>query len=202
VVDIIDGGASGTVNNSKNVEIALKFFIDEKKYSASKTIGIIAALMGESGPNLNTTAVNSKSKAYGIGQWLGKRAENQISVAKKLGKNKSDLKAQLEFIHLELTPNSGYTDPIAPKYFKSGQNKEETLAAMGTYERWSYPVCLAKGCGYGCAKDCGDGSVQYSRAYDVLVKEAKSKSSPDASFRDRIKYLADVKATWNKLYNP
>jgi hypothetical protein len=191
VVDIIDGGASGTVNNSKNVEIALKFFIDEKKYSASKAIGIIAALMGESGPNLNTTAVNSKSKAYGIGQWLGKRAENQISVAKKLGKNQSDLKAQLEFVHLELTPNSGYTDPIAPKYFKSGQNKEETLAAMATYERWSYPVKLFHANG-----------KSYNNVYPIILAEITEGKSSDSSLNIRIKYLANVKATWNKLYNP
>jgi hypothetical protein len=191
VVDIIDGGASGTVNNSKNVEIALKFFIDEKKYSASKAIGIIAALMGESGPNLNPTAVNSKSKAYGIAQWLGKRAENQILVAKKLGKNKSDLKAQLEFIHLELTPKSGYTDTIADDYILKANTKEEYLAAMATYERWSYPVKLF----YANGKN-------YNNVYPIILAEINKGNSPDSSLNKRIKYLADVKATWNKLYNP
>ena len=191
VEDIIDGGASGTVNNSKNVEIALKFFINEKKYSASKAIGIIAALMGESGPNLNPTAVNPKSKAYGLAQWLGNRAKNQILVAKNLGKNKSDLKAQLEFIHLELTPNSGYTDTIADNFFLKANTKEEYLAAMATYERWSYPVKLF----YANGKS-------YNNVYPIILAEINKGNSPDSSLNIRIKYLADVKATWNKLYNP
>ena len=190
-VNITGGGASGTVNNSKNVEIALKFFINEKKYSASKAIGIIAALMGESGTNLNPTAVNPKSKAYGIVQWLGKRAKNQILVAKNLGKPKSDLKAQLEFIHLELTPESGYTDSIADNFFLKANTKEEYLAAMATYERWSYPVKLFY------AND-----ESYQKVYNIILAEIDKGNSPDSSLNRRIKYLADVKATWNKLYNP
>ena len=191
VVDIVEGGASGTVNNSKNVEIALKFFINEKKYSASKAIGIIAALMGESGPNLNPTAVNPKSKAYGIVQWLGNRAKNQILVAKNLGKPKSDLKAQLEFTHLELTPNSGYTDTIADNFFLKANTKEEYLAAMATYERWGYPVKLF----YANGKS-------YNNVYPIILAEINKGNSPDSSLNIRIKYLADVKATWSKLYNP
>ena len=191
VVDIIDGGASGTVNNSENIKEALKFFINEKKYSASKAIGIIAALMGESGPNLNPTAVNPKSKAYGLAQWLGNRAKNQILVAKNLGKNKSDLKAQLEFIHLELTPNSGYTDTIADNFFLKANTKEEYLAAMATYERWSYPVKLF----YANGKS-------YNNVYPIILAEINKGNSPDSSLNIRIKYLADVKATWSKLYNP
>ena len=191
VVNIVDGGIGGTVNNSKNVEIALKFFINEKKYSASKAIGIIAALMGESGPNLNPTAVNPTSNAYGIAQWLGNRAKNQILVAKNLGKNKSDLKAQLEFIHLELTPNSGYTDTIADNFFLKANTKEEYLAAMATYERWSYPVKLF----YANGKS-------YNNVYPIILAEINKGNSPDSSLNIRIKYLADVKATWSKLYNP
>ena len=192
VEDIIDGGArnSGTVIGDKNIQVALKFFINEKKYSASKAIGIVAALMGES-HDLNPNAVNKKSKAYGIGQWLGNRRKKLAIVAKSLNKNDSDLLVQLEFIHLELTPESGYTDSIADNFFLKANTKEEYLAAMATYERWGYPVKLF----YANGKS-------YNNVYPIILAEINKGNSPDRSLNDRIKYLADVKATWNKLYNP
>jgi hypothetical protein len=191
-----DGGiANGIViitgNNPKD---ALVYFIKENNYPVHKAIGAVAAMMGESGVNLNPQALNDSSGAYGIAQWLGDR----LSGLKKLP-NYNTFKTQIQYLYTELDPTNSNVDSIAKPFIAQATTKEEMLAAMATFERWSYPVCLAKGCGYGCAKDCGDGSVQYSRAYGVLVKEAKSKSSPDESYRKRIEYLGAVQKLYDEL---
>ena len=62
---------------------------------------------------------------------------------------------------------------------------------MATYERWSYPVKLF----YANGKS-------YNNVYPIILAEINKGNSPDSSLNIRIKYLADVKATWSKLYNP
>jgi LAS superfamily LD-carboxypeptidase LdcB len=187
----LGGNVNITGNNPKD---ALVYFIKEKKYPPYKAIGAIAAIMGESGVNLNPEVVNKSSGAYGIAQWLGKRLDD----LKKLP-NYNTFKTQIQYLYSELDPTNPNVDTIAKPFIIKAKSKEEMLAAMATFERWSYPVCLAKGCGYGCTKNCGDGSVKYDRVYEVLVKEAKSKNSPDESFRKRIGYLAAVQRLYDEL---
>ena len=190
-----DGGISDNVKISgDNPKDGLIYLIKDKKYPAHKAIGAIAAMMGESGVNLNPLAENKSSGAYGIAQWLGSR----LTDLKKLP-NYNTFATQIQYLYTELDPTSSNVDTIAKPFITKASTKEEMLAAMATFERWSYPVCLAKGCQYGCKKDCGDGAVKYSRAYDVLVKEAKSKSSPDTSFKDRIGYLSAVQKLYDEL---
>jgi hypothetical protein len=77
-----------------NVEKALRFFIDQKAYPKWKAAGIVAAIMGESGGQLNPLAVNPTSNAFGIAQWLGKRRTNLKIVA---GTGENTLEGQLAF---------------------------------------------------------------------------------------------------------
>lgn len=181
------GGSSSSFTGSKtNIQKALKFFIINKGVAAPKAIGIIAAIMGESGPYLNPNAKNSTSGAYGIAQWLGKRKQNLQTVATQLGKTENSFEAQLEFLYRELTPGTGYTDSIADGYILKSVSKEETLAAMTIFERWGYIVGLYKNLG------------GYSKVYDKVLQEIKSGKSPDKSLQDRINYLAVVKDEWEK----
>lgn len=82
-------------NTSGNQKIAYDFFVS-KGLKPHQAAGIVGNLMGES--NLNYTAVNPTSKAYGIAQWLGDRKKKLFS---KYG-NKPTLEQQLEFVWEEL----------------------------------------------------------------------------------------------------
>ena len=178
-----DGG-SNSGGDKTNVKKALKYLIINKNIESPKAIGIIAAIMGESGPYLNPNALNSSSKAYGIAQWLGKRKNNLQKVAASLSQNQSSFLAQLEFLYRELTPGTGYTDTIADGYIKKSVSKEETLAAMTIFERWGYIVGLYKTLG------------GYDKVYERVLQEIKSGSSPDKSLQTRINYLAVVRDEW------
>jgi hypothetical protein len=189
----------GNVNiTGDNPKDALIYLIKDRKFPSFKAIGAIAAMMGESGVNLNPKAQNIKPDgslgAYGIAQWLGDR----LTDLKKLS-NYDTFEVQIKYLFSELDPTSPNVDGIAKPFIIKATTAEEMLAAMATFERWKYPACLAKGCEYGCDKKCGDGNVTYGRAYDILVKEVKAKNSPDESFRKRIGYLAAVQKLYNEL---
>ena len=169
-----------------NVEKALRFFIDQKAYPKWKAAGIVAARMGESGGQLNPLAVNPKSNAFGIAQWLGNRRTNLKTVA---GANDNTLEGQLAFLYAELQPGSGYTDTIADNFIAKATNADEMLAAMATFERWSYPVDLFYA-----------NNESYQKVYEIMKNEAATKTSPDGSFRSRIAYLIQVKDLIKKLY--
>ena len=92
--------AETTTYNAKqdlkgNQKKAMKFF-QSKGLSAHHAAGIVGNLMGES--NLNHTAVNKSSGAYGIAQWLGNRKKKLFS---KYGNNPT-FEQQLEFVWEEL----------------------------------------------------------------------------------------------------
>ena len=169
-----------------NVEKALRFFIDQKAYPKWKAAGIVAAIMGESGGQLNPLAVNPTSNAFGIAQWLGKRRTNLKIVA---GTGENTLEGQLDFLYAELQPGSGYTDTIADNFIAKATNADEMLAAMATFERWSYPVDLFYA-----------NNKSYQTVYEIMKNEAVTKTSPDGSFKSRIAYLIQVKDLIKKLY--
>lgn len=88
---------------SGNKKRAMEFF-QSKGLLPYQAAGIVANLLGES--NLNHTAVNPHSKAYGIAQWLGPRKKQLFN---KYGKNPT-FEQQLEFVWEELnsTEKSAY----------------------------------------------------------------------------------------------
>ena len=168
-----------------NVEKALRFFIDNKGYPKWKAAGIVAALMGEAGINLDPQIVNPRSGAYGLAQWLGSRRTNLNTVA---GARANTLEGQLDFVYLELQPGTPYTDSLADNQIAQATNAEEMLAAMATFERWGYPVSLVSSLG------------NYQKVYELMKQEVINKSSPDRSFQDRIGFLESVKQLIITLY--
>ena len=82
---------------------AMEFF-QSKGLLPYQAAGIVANLLGES--NLNHTAVNPHSKAYGLAQWLGPRKKQLFN---KYGNNPT-FEQQLEFVWEELntTEKSAY----------------------------------------------------------------------------------------------
>ena len=73
-------------------------FFKRNGFSDIHAAGIVGSLTGESGKQLNPTAKNPTSGAFGIAQWLGGR---QRALFAKYGKNPS-FEQQLEFILEEL----------------------------------------------------------------------------------------------------
>jgi len=174
-------GIEITGNNPKD---ALKFFITTKKYPSWKAIGIIAAMMPESGADLDPTATNKTSGAYGIAQWLGDRK------AKLLKNSNSDtLKTQLAFLFTEVDVDSKTIDSIAKPFLKKASTKEQMYAAMQTMERGEDAIAYAKE---------GDGIV-YSRTYDKVTAEAIAKKSSSAYFSKGIGYLTAVETLYNTM---
>lgn len=93
--DIDNSNLTTSVNLSGRKKQAMDFF-KSKGLSDIHSAGIVANLLGES--ELNHTAVNPKSKAYGLAQWLGSR---KTKLFNKYGKNPS-FEQQLEFVWDEL----------------------------------------------------------------------------------------------------
>lgn len=83
-------------NNQYNFSSQVLNFFTNKGLTLNQSKGILGNLMQES--NGDHTAVNKRSGAYGIAQWLGSRKTKLIN---KYGRNPS-LQQQLEFIWHEL----------------------------------------------------------------------------------------------------
>lgn len=116
---------SVSTNNTGNKKKAMDFFMS-KGLPAHQAAGIVGNLMGES--NLNHTAVNKSSGAYGIAQWLGPR---KTALFNKYGKNPT-FEQQLDFLWNELQS----TEKRALNSLKSAKTLEAaTDSFMRTFER-------------------------------------------------------------------
>lgn len=116
---------SVSTNNTGNKKKAMDFFMS-KGLPAHQAAGIVGNLMGES--NLNHTAVNKSSGAYGIAQWLGPR---KTALFNKYGKNPT-FEQQLDFLWDELQS----TEKRAFNSLKSAKTLEAaTDSFMRTFER-------------------------------------------------------------------
>ena len=116
---------SVSTNNTGNKKKAMDFFMS-KGLPAHQAAGIVGNLMGES--NLNHTAVNKSSGAYGIAQWLGPR---KTALFNKYGKNPT-FEQQLDFLWDELQS----TEKRALNSLKSAKTLEAaTDSFMRTFER-------------------------------------------------------------------
>ena len=116
---------SVSTNNSGNKKKAMDFFIS-KGLPAHQAAGIVGNLMGES--SLNHTAVNKKSGAYGLAQWLGSR---KTALFNKYGKNPT-FDQQLDFLWDELQTS----EKRAFNSLKSAKTLEAaTDSFMRTFER-------------------------------------------------------------------
>lgn len=110
---------------SGNKKRAMEFF-QSKGLLPYQAAGIVANLLGES--NLNHTAVNPHSKAYGLAQWLGPRKKQLFN---KYGNNPT-FEQQLEFVWEELnsTEKSAYN-----RLLKTGSLDEAVNSFMKHFER-------------------------------------------------------------------
>ena len=75
-------------------------------FTREEASAIVGNLWAES--SFNTGAVNPKSGAYGLMQWLGGRKNKLIQFAREKGKSPSDLGVQLDYIAWELKGGNQY----------------------------------------------------------------------------------------------
>jgi hypothetical protein len=143
-------------------------------FSVEVAIGFVAGIRGES-TNIDPTVLNKEgSGAYGIAQWLGDRKKKLRSLP-----GYDTLEVQVAFLIDELK-----TEGIGKEFTLNAKTTEEALAAIGPFERWSYPVKLYK--------SQPPKSKSYKTVYNILLAEVKAKSSPDGSFQARINYIQSV----------
>ena len=103
----IDPSVLATMNENPftgNEEIVYEFF-RSKGLGPAQIAGIMANIRAESG--FNPRAVNASSGASGLFQWLGGRLEKLKEMAKKQGKEWTDIQVQLEFAWEEISMTNG-----------------------------------------------------------------------------------------------
>lgn len=111
------GTATSTVPaGGSNGEKLFKYLVN-KGLTAKQAAGILGNVMQESGGgtfNINPTATNPTSGAYGIVQWYAARKTGLISYASRMSKPASDLGIQMDFLWIELNGiyKSNVLDPI------------------------------------------------------------------------------------------
>jgi hypothetical protein len=116
-------GGVGTVGASSNSGKLWNFY-KGKGLSDGAVAGILGNLQQESG--LDPTAVNKKSGAFGIGQWLGSRKKALFQYAKDNGKDVNSLDTQMQYLWKELSSGqygdlsqmNGMTPEQAAIYFE------------------------------------------------------------------------------------
>lgn len=124
-----DAGFAG--NN--NVETAFNFFNGRQGISAAQSAGIVGNFMRESGPELNTSALNlDGSASFGIAQWLGGRKAGLINYARSQGKEATDIMVQLDYVMVEL--NGGYNKSVLVPLLKTTTPEEAAILWENKYE--------------------------------------------------------------------
>jgi hypothetical protein len=116
-------GGVGTVGASSNSGKLWNFY-KGKGLSDGAVAGILGNLQQESG--LDPTAVNKKSGAFGIGQWLGSRKKALFQYAKDNGMDVNSLDTQMQYMWKELSSGqygdlsqmNGMTPEQAAIYFE------------------------------------------------------------------------------------
>lgn len=121
-------GSAKAENVSDSPEMqAMKFFVSNG-FTVSQAAGIVGNFMQES--SMNPEAVNPKSGAYGIGQWLGDRQDKLYAFAKNTGGDARSLATQLAYALYELNGTEGYAKS---KILSSGATPEDAAVAADTY---------------------------------------------------------------------
>ena len=103
------------MTNDDNARIAFRFFRNEMGLSKNQAAGIAGNFSQESG--FDPTAINPRSGAYGIAQWLDVRKDNLMAATGDGG----DLQAQLEYFKDEVE-----NDPYERAQFEQFLNYDDT----------------------------------------------------------------------------
>jgi hypothetical protein len=142
------GGGTGTLTGKSNSAKIWNFFKGQG-VSDTAAAAILGNLQAES--SLDPTAVNKKSGAFGIGQWLGDRKKALFNYSSQNGLDPNSLQTQLQYMWKEiqsgqygsLATMSGMTPAQAAVYFeskfeKSGGdlNSERQGYANGFYNQY------------------------------------------------------------------
>lgn len=103
-----------TLTGNTNAEKIFNYLIDYADLTDNQAAGAVGAMMLESGGNtlnIDPTAENPNSHAYGIAQWQGSRKTRLIDFANKKGGDKSDLVIQVQYLKQEMESNiNGYVN--------------------------------------------------------------------------------------------
>lgn len=126
-------GLDTTLTGSDHVEQAYNFFVGKGLTPLQSSI-IVGVIMEESGHELDTTATNPSTGAYGIAQWTNPPYSNRLpelkDFARSQGKPASDFATQLNFMWKELT--GGYTSTL--NKLKSVSSPSELDQAVYDFE--------------------------------------------------------------------
>jgi hypothetical protein len=110
------------------IAAALRFFLNSG-YAAHQACGIVGNLIAES--DMSTTLVDDGGTSYGLAQWHLERWQTLKAFAKEKGKDQSDFRLQLEFIHHELQN----FETLARDALKSAKDIREATLAFLHFER-------------------------------------------------------------------
>lgn len=189
------GDKEVSTDNAKNAVAGdnIKTAYDEMiKNGISSVVAsaIIGNLMQESGPTLNTNATNPTTGAFGVGQWLGERASGLESYAQSVGKDKSDLATQIDYLLKKDLPSqksyfggdSGLNEFLHSTDINSATQKWESSfersGGSGMSNRLSYARQIYQQ--YGSENKEADDS-KLSSMLGGLISTADSGSDSDAS---------------------
>ena len=104
---------STTLTGNTNAEKIFNYLEDNEGLTDNQAAGAVGSMMLESGGNslnIDPTATNPGSQAYGIAQWYpGSRLDGLEQFATKQGTDKSDLLTQIQYLMQEMNSNiNGY----------------------------------------------------------------------------------------------
>ncbi len=97
-----DSPCRDNLSGSNNQQIVFNFLVS-KGLSFEQSAGFVGNFMLESGQSIDPRAVNPKSGATGIAQWLGGRKSRLLEFAEASGSDPFTLEVQLEYVWFELT---------------------------------------------------------------------------------------------------
>tara|TARA_B100000902_G_scaffold151119_1_gene147648 strand:- start:11124 stop:12023 length:900 start_codon:yes stop_codon:yes gene_type:complete len=133
----IDQNITSDVSGSTNSEKIFNFFT-ANGYTPEQTCGFIGNFSIES--NLNPSALNPNDKgkpAFGLAQWRGDRLEGLEYYSREIGRDKSDLEAQLQWTIHELRNKE---KSAGAKIRNARTVTEATFVICRFYERPSFKI--------------------------------------------------------------
>lgn len=99
--------SSNVVGNGRQEQL-FNFVRQQLGLTPEQAAVLVGVTMGESGQELNPLALNSRSKAYGIVQWLGPRKTGVLSYIAQKGKSEKDFASREEYLQFLFTTQMEY----------------------------------------------------------------------------------------------
>lgn len=124
----VGAGMTGSASEAMN-------FFQSRGWTKAQAAGIVGNLQGESGPNLNPTAVGDGGDAYGIAQWNQRVSPDRVARFQQVigvPLRQSNFQQQLRFVDYELRTS----ERRAGAALASAQDPAQAAVAMSAYERY------------------------------------------------------------------